>query len=156
MNRLVRSLWIFVPFALLTGIAVAFVVTPLLARTAAIAAPSTLFVGSKAHDVLPWSLLAWDTAVVCGSAISLPVALCLLLLFHGMPSRRAVAATCVSLGVLLSFYVLAPLRHGEPLMSPLTLPWWQHGLELSLLAAVALAFGASQMVRIAIHSSRRS
>jgi hypothetical protein len=135
----------------------AFVSMPLPARTAAIAASSTVFVWFKIHGMLPLSLLAWDTIVVFGLAVALPVALSLWVLFSGVPARRFLSSLCLAFGAWLSFYALVPLHDGRSVISPFALPWWQHGRELSLFLAVGLAYGASRATRLTfarLHSSR--
>ncbi len=151
MARILRSRRILVPTAVIIGIFLAaFVSAPLLVRTTAIAAPFAVFAWVKAQGILPLSLLARNTLAMSGLAVALP----LWMLFAGMPMRRLLSLACMACGVLLALYALMPLHTSGLLPSPFTVSWWQHGFELSLPAAIALAYGASRVTRTAIvHSN---
>ncbi|MBS0582339.1 MAG: hypothetical protein JSS42_04475 [Proteobacteria bacterium] len=150
-----RSLWLALSVSLVVGAALAFAMVPVLARTAAIAAPPSLFAWFKGHNLLPLALLSWDTLVVFGLSIALPVAGSLVLLFRLFPTYRSALATCLGVGVLLSAYLFEPLYFGQQSISPFAMPWWQQGLVVSLLLAFCIALGVSRMFRITIRSSGR-
>jgi hypothetical protein len=144
MSHRACSLWLWLSLAFLTGAVLAFVMVPVAAHTAAIAAPASLFGWFKSHGLLPLALFSWATLVVYGLSIALPAAASLLLLFR-LPQRHHPAlAASLGLGVLFSAYVLVPLYSHDVGVSPFILPWWQHGLVASLLLGFNIAVGASR------------
>ena len=153
MSNRSRSLWLSLSVALLVGAALAFAMVPFIARTAAIVAPASLFAWFKGHGLLPLALFTWDTLVVFGLSVALPVAGSLVLLFRLFPNHRIALAICMGVGVLLSAYWFAPLYFGQQSISPFAMPWWQQGLVASLLLAFCIALGLSRMFRITIRSS---
>jgi len=155
MSRHPRSLWLSLPVSFIVGVVLAFAMVQVLARTSAISAPANLFAWFKGHGLLPLALLAWDTLVVYGLSIALPVAISLVLLFRLFPRHRLVLATCLGIGVLSSLYGFVPFYFGQASVSPFILPWWQQGLVASLLLAFGITLGVSRMFRITIRSSGR-
>lgn len=143
------SSWLWLLLAFTLGAALVFTMVPVLARTAAIAAPANLFTWSKGHGLLPLARLSWDTFIVYGLSIALPAAAALLAFFRLVPAHRIAVAGCLGSGILFSVHFAVPLYYGEPTMFSLNLPWWQHGLVVSLLFAFGLAIGLSRIFRIA-------
>ena len=143
------------PLALVVGATLAFAMVPVIARTAAIAAPAVVFAWFKDRDLLPLALLLWDSLVVYGLSITLPVAVSLVLLFRLFPGNRVALASCVGIGVFSSLHWFVPLYFGQPSASLFILPWWQQGLVASLMLAFGIALGASRMFRITIRPSGR-
>jgi hypothetical protein len=133
MTARVRERWMVPTLAVVMGAAGAFALVPLLACTSAIAAPHAWFAWSGTHGLTSWSLLTWNTLVVFGLAVALPLTVSWLVLFSRARFAAAASLGCVALGVLLGFYVLVPWMDGAVVSSPFALPWWQHGLECSLL-----------------------
>lgn len=129
----IRERWMAPTLALGMGAAGAIALVPLLARTSAIVAPHAWFAWSRTHGLAPWPLLAWSTLVVFGLAVALPLTVSWLVLFSRSRFPPAASLGCVALGALLGFYVLVPWTEGAAAASPFALPWWQHGLECSLL-----------------------
>jgi hypothetical protein len=153
MSKRPRSLLLRLPVAFVAGIVLAFAMVQVLARTAAISAPANLFAWFKGHGLLPLVLFAWDTLVVYGLSIALPVAVCFVLVFRLFPSHRIALAASLGIGVLSSLFWFVPLYFGQASVSPFILPWWQQGLVASLLLAFCIALGVSRMFRITIRSS---
>ena len=148
-----RSITLLLAFVL--GCALAFALVPVTARTAAIVAPKELFLWFRGHGLLPLALFTWDTIVVHGLSIAVPAAVALVLFFRWSSANRTALALCLSAGVLLSAYWLVPYSFGAQAISPLSLPWWQHGLVAALAIAFGIAIGVSRLFRITIRSSGR-
>jgi hypothetical protein len=155
MSNRSHFLWLWLVVAFIVGTVLAFVMVPVLARTAAIAAPANLFAWFKGHGLPPLALFSWDALVVYGLSIALPAAALLVLLFRLFQSHRIALAACLGIGVLSSLYLLVPLYSGVASVSPFILPWWQQGLVASLLLAFGIALGVSRIFRITIRSSGR-
>lgn len=155
MSNRSHSLWLWLLVAFTVGAVLAFAMVPVLARTAAIAAPANFFAWFKGHGLLPLALISWDTFVVYGLSIALPTAVVLLLLSHLFPSHHIALGACLGSGVLSSLYLLVPLYFGAASVSPFILPWWQQGLVASLLLAFGSALGISHIFRITIRPSGR-
>jgi len=155
MARTGRERWMVPTLAVVMGAAGVVVLVPLLARTSAIAAPHAGFAWTHAHGLAPWSLLAWDTLVVFGLAVALPLTVSWLVLFSRARFSAPASLGCVVLGALLGFYVLVPWMDGAAASSPLALPWWQHGLECSLLLVGTAGLLASRRLGRAMPAGGR-
>ena len=153
-NRL-HSLWLWSSVAFIVGVALAFAMVPVLARTTAMAAPAGLFSWFNGHGLLPLALLSWNAVVVYGLSIALPAAIALLLLYRLFPGHRLALAVCLGGGVLLSLYLLVPHYFDGASVSPFMLPWWQQGLVVALLLAFGCAPGVSRIFRMAIRPGGR-
>ena len=155
MSNRTNSPWLWLPIALIVGVVLMFAMVPVIARTAAIAAPASFFAWFKGHGLSLLAPLAWETFVVFGLSILLPAVVALLVLFRWLPKHRVAVAACLAIGVLLSQCVLMPLYFRQPFISPLAIPWWQHGLLASLLLAFGVALGLSRLSRVTTSSSGR-
>lgn len=155
MSNRPHSFWLWLLVAFLGGAVLAFAMVPVIARTAAIPAPTDFFAWSKDHGLLPLALISWDSLVTYGLSIGLPMATLLVLFFRFFPGHRIALAACLSIGVLSSLYFLVPLYFGQASVSPFILPWWQQGLVASLLLAFGAALGVSRIFRITVHPSGR-
>ena len=141
-------MWFWLLVAFIVGAVLALLMVPVLARTAAIAAPASLFAWFKGHGLLSLALFSWAALVVYGLSIALPAAVALVLLFCLYQRHHTASAASLGFGVLFSLYILVPLYSGQPSGFPPIFQWWQHGLLASLLLASGIALGVSQVFRI--------
>jgi hypothetical protein len=155
MSNRPHSLWLWLSVAFIAGVAVAFAMVPMLARTMAIAAPAGLFSWFNGHGLLPLALLSWDAVVVYGPSIALPAAVILLLLYRMFSDHRLALTMCLGAGVLSSRYWLAPHYFGGASVSPFMLPWWQQGLVVALVLALGFALGVSRIFQMTVRPGGR-
>lgn len=149
-----RSRFVRLSSAFVLGSVVAFAAVPWLARTSAIAGPRSVSGFAVNHGLRPLWLLAWNTFVVYGLGIALPLMLAWWLLMRRVPHDRMMSALALAIGALVALYVLVPVGFGEALLSPLGLPWWQHGLELSLLLVLGIELVLSRRAATGAHTAR--
>lgn len=124
---------------LLLGFVVAAFAVHALGYTFAIAAPGAYLEWFQSRGWLKAGLLLWDSTVVFGIGLGLPVCIALLASFRLLALSKLLCAGCFLTGLLLTAYVLVPLLHGTPWSDLLVRPWWALGMEVSLALAVLIA-----------------
>lgn len=93
-----KGSWLLVGF--IVGAAMALVMVPVIARTAALAAPASLFAWFTGHGLAGVGSFLWSVLVVYGLSIALPAAALLLVLFRLSPSGRTALGMWLGIGVL--------------------------------------------------------
>ena len=156
MNERAHSQWFWSLIAFAVGAALALMMVPLVARTAAVVAPEGVFAWFVGHQLATLGIFLWDVLIVFGLSIALPAAVTLLGLMRLAHGHGAAMGACMGAGILFSLYVVAPLLLGQPMLSPANLWWWQQGLPASLLLAFGLALGVARALPKPIRPGERA
>jgi hypothetical protein len=126
----------------ISGIALAFAVVPLLGRTMAIASPAGYYEPFRAIGSMELASFVWDFAVVGMLGAGIAVFLACLVALHVAPTSRFFTLATFVAGFLVGGHILVPLLYGQAEQIPtITLgrAWWAYGIDLSVLFSAAAA-----------------
>ncbi|MGH9694372.1 MAG: hypothetical protein ACRD5Z_09540, partial [Bryobacteraceae bacterium] len=84
------------------------------------------------------ALFAWETLVVGGLGLALPILAALVVLCLAFPRSRITVVSAFLVGALLGHYLIVPITYLDSPLVFLNRQWWSLGQELSVLIAVGV------------------